>query len=73
MFSLLLVATLLLPCMMLAIGLLWRRHPPKDINSLYGYRTPRSTHSRAAWAFAISTAAVCGWRAGARCWPSPWR
>ncbi len=33
-------------------GVLLIKFPPKKINSLYGYRTPRSMKSEAAWNFA---------------------
>jgi len=42
----------LLPIFMTGIGLLWKNHAPKNINYLYGYRTPRSMKNRETWAFA---------------------
>lgn len=42
----------LAPATMLGFGFLWKKHPPKDINALYGYRTSRSCKSQAAWDFA---------------------
>lgn len=44
--------TLLIPCTMLFFGFLWKFRPPRDVNSLYGYRTARSCKSRQAWDFA---------------------
>ncbi len=41
----------------LAGVLLWR-FPPKKVNSIYGYRTPRSMKSRENWDFAQRYAAV---------------
>lgn len=38
--------------MMLGIGLLWKKHPPKKINCIYGYRTNRSMKSQETWDFA---------------------
>jgi uncharacterized membrane protein len=35
--------------LMVAIGYLYKRFPPKTINNLYGYRTPRSMRTQAAW------------------------
>lgn len=43
---------LLLPIMMLLFGWIFLKHPPKDINSVYGYRTSRSKASQEAWDFA---------------------
>jgi uncharacterized membrane protein len=37
---------------LLVIGYLFYRFPPKKINPLYGYRTPRSMRSQEAWDFA---------------------
>ena len=48
---------LLVPVMMVGIGVLFQKKPPKKINSVYGYRTKRSMASQAAWDFAHRT---CG-------------
>lgn len=52
---------LILPGTMLFFGQLWKKHPPQNINSGYGYRTARSMKSPEAWDFAQ---ACCGrvWR-----------
>lgn len=42
----------LLPVMMIGMGFLWRKNGPKQINSLYGYRTTQSMTSRETWDFA---------------------
>ena len=34
---------LLIPCTMIVFGWIMREHPPKDINSSFGYRTRMST------------------------------
>ena len=47
-----LITLLLVPVTMLGFGLLWKKHPPKDINAVYGYRTSRSCKSQEAWDFA---------------------
>ncbi|HMM31401.1 MAG TPA: SdpI family protein [Clostridia bacterium] len=52
MFVFLIVTVLLLPVIMICIGLLWRKHPPKRINPFYGYRTLRSMASDKSWRFA---------------------
>lgn len=46
------VCALLLPACMLVLGRIWKSAPPQKINWAYGYRTRRSTASRAAWEFA---------------------
>ena len=40
---------MLLPLIMVGFGRLWRYHPPKKINYMYGYRTRRSMASQQAW------------------------
>ncbi|WP_420378399.1 SdpI family protein [Gilvibacter sp.] len=37
---------------MILLAWLFYKYPPKTINSLYGYRTPNSMKSQAAWDFA---------------------
>ncbi len=48
---------------MMAAALL-RYKPPRKINHLYGYRTPRSMRSREAWDFAQYQSARFMWRSG---------
>ena len=43
---------LLIPLLMIIFGLVFRKCPPKEINYIYGYRTPRSTKSQETWDFA---------------------
>ncbi len=47
-----LIILLLIPATMIGFGLLWKKHPPKDINAVYGYRTSRSCKSQETWDFA---------------------
>jgi len=49
---LLILSMLLIPMIILLIGLIWQKHPPRTINYAYGYRTRRSTASQQAWDFA---------------------
>lgn len=49
--------TLLIPLMMLGFSRRFQTHPPKSINSFYGYRTARSMKNRQTWDFAHR---VCG-------------
>lgn len=48
---------LLIPAVMLYFGWRFQKHPPKRINSLYGYRTARSMKNQQTWDFAHQ---VCG-------------
>jgi immunity protein, SdpI family len=51
----------------LVAGAVLYRFPPKTINGLYGYRTPRSMRSQAAWNFANRYAAEQMMMAGVAC------
>ena len=48
---------LLIPAVMLFFGRRFLKHPPKNINALYGYRTSRSMKNQQTWDFAHQ---VCG-------------
>ncbi len=48
---------LMLPAFMLGFGVVMERHTPKEINGVYGYRTPMSTKNMLTWNYAH---AVCG-------------
>ncbi len=43
---------LILPLMMIGIGWVFIKRPPKTINTYYGYRTKRSMQTQKTWAFA---------------------
>ena len=47
----------LIPILMLLFGWIFKKHPPKNINSVYGYRTSMSTKNIETWNFAH---AYCG-------------
>ena len=47
-----LVCSLLIPLILLGAGALLAKHPPKQINWAYGYRTRRSTKNKETWLFA---------------------
>ena len=47
-----LVEALLIPVLSLIIGIIFKRFPPKNINSFYGYRTPMSKKNEETWRFA---------------------
>ena len=50
---------------MLFFGWIFIKHPPKDINFIYGYRTPRSTKNQAVWMFSHKTAGQIWLKSGA--------
>lgn len=52
MFIIYIPLVLLVPLLMLVIGIAFAKHPPEDINGVYGYRTGRSRQSPEAWKFA---------------------
>ena len=43
---------LLIPLLMVGLGKLLAKHPPKRINGIYGYRTKRSMKTQETWDFA---------------------
>ena len=47
-----LIISLVIPLTMVIFGRHFMHHPPKDINSFYGYRTSMSMKSRETWDFA---------------------
>jgi len=62
-----LVMDLLVPACMLYFGRRFQKKPPKEINSLFGYRTARSMRSQEAWNFAHTYSGRFWYRAG---WPT---
>ena len=53
-----LLMVLLVPVTMMVFGCVFYYKPPKNINSIYGYRTKRSMKNSQTWAFAHE---YCGW------------
>jgi uncharacterized membrane protein len=45
----LLVVNLMMGPLLLAVGVIMKIFPPRNINGFYGYRTPRSMRSLEAW------------------------
>jgi uncharacterized membrane protein len=43
---------LIIPVTMIIVGLVYKKHPPKKINRLHGYRTEQSMKSQEAWDYA---------------------
>lgn len=60
-----LIMDLLIPITMIILGKRFLKHPPAEINALYGYRTPMSMKNRDTWEFAHRYCGriwhVCGW------------
>lgn len=52
MFDQIIEIALLCGFIFLVAGFIFLKYPPKKINSLYGYRTPRSMKSQERWDFA---------------------
>ncbi len=50
--------------MMMIFGTLFRKYPPEDINSFYGYRTRRSMKDQQRWDFAQRYWGKCSVYAG---------
>lgn len=46
------VSNLLLPVLMIIIGTVFVKRPPRTINGIYGYRTRRSMQNQDTWKFA---------------------
>ena len=47
-----LVMNLLIPAVMIGFGRMMEKKPPREINSIYGYRTSRSMKNQDTWDFA---------------------
>lgn len=58
------VTTLLLCGTMILFGWIFQNRPPKDINSLYGYRTAQSMKTPETWEFAHQYCGRLWWRLG---------
>ncbi len=43
---------MILTTLLLIVALIWKFYPPKEINSLYGYRTTKSMKNKETWKFA---------------------
>ena len=60
-----LLNSVLVPIVMIIAGYMMRKHPPRKINWIFGYRTQRSMKNEETWAFAH---ALCG----RLCWKIGW-
>lgn len=59
-----LMSDLLIPVIMIAAGRMMWKHCPKEINSIYGYRTKRSRMNQDTWKFAHEYCGRLWWKAG---------
>lgn len=59
------VMCLLVPALMLYFGWRFLNKPPKNINSIYGYRTSRSMKNQQTWDFAHRVCGKLWFRVGA--------
>lgn len=62
--GILIACNLLLPVLLIAIGALMKKRPPKKINALYGYRTERSMKNVDTWQFANAYSGALIWKIG---------
>lgn len=47
-----LISVIPVPILMIAFGVLWKNHPPKSINWIYGYRSIRAMKNDKTWNYA---------------------
>ncbi len=59
-----LICDLLIPVIMIVVGRLMWKHPPKKINGLMGYRTSRSMKNMETWKFAHEYSGRLWWEVG---------
>lgn len=55
---------LILPVLMVVIGKVFVKNPPKTINHIYGYRTRRSMQNQDMWDFAHLYCGKLWWKTG---------
>lgn len=55
---------LLIPLMLIIFGWVMQKHPPKNINSIYGYRTSMSMKNQDTWDFAHKACGKLWWKIG---------
>lgn len=58
------VCDLLVPVLMIFGGRMMWKHPPKNINGMIGYRTPRSMKTMETWKFAQEYCGHLWWKIG---------
>lgn len=58
------VSNFLIPVLMIIFGRVFLKHPPKTINSIYGYRTTMSSKNQETWDFAHQYCGKLWWKLG---------
>lgn len=58
------ICNLMIPVLMIVIGKVFIKNPPKKINGIYGYRTFRSRKNQETWDFAQQYFGKVWWKAG---------
>lgn len=58
------ISNLLIPILMIVMGKILIKNPPKRINGIYGYRTSRSRKNKEAWDFAQRYCGKLWWKTG---------
>ena len=58
------ICNLLLPVLMIALGKVFVKNPPKTINAIVGYRTSRSMKDQDTWNFAHLHCGKLWWKIG---------
>ncbi|MBD5502056.1 MAG: SdpI family protein [Lachnospiraceae bacterium] len=58
------ICNLMIPALMIVIGKVFIKNPPKTINGIYGYRTSRSRKNQDTWNFAHLYCGKLWWKIG---------
>lgn len=58
------ICNLMIPVLMIVIGKVFIKNPPKTINGIYGYRTSRSKRNQETWNFAHLYCGKLWWKIG---------
>ena len=58
------ICNLMIPVLMIVIGKVFIKNPPKTINRIYGYRTSRSMKNQNTWNFAHLYCGKLWWKIG---------
>ena len=58
------ICNLMIPALMIVIGKVFIKNPPKTINGIYGYRTSRSRKNQDTWDFAHLYCGKLWWKIG---------
>ena len=58
------ICNLLIQVLMIVLGKVFIKNPPKTINGIYGYRTPRSRKNQDTWNFAHLYCGKLWWKIG---------